>query len=326
MERPGINSEHGSTEENTALMVGNPKHEGIIILGCPRSGTTLLRRILNAHPNIAAPGETHVLTACSRFLHSERAVDGMEVGVLSGLSYAGFESQEVLDRLREFAFSFRQKHAARDGKTRWVEKTAVDGFYIDEISRLCGDHAYFICITRHGMDVACSMKDWCDKSQVYFSELHRYIRRYPRPLEAFCHAWVDVTEGLRNFLSSHPSNAIGIRYEDLVANPEDEIRRVLEFVGEPWDPELLSRALMQKGAQGFSDWKTFSKSQIDAESVDRWRHLSPATMADLAPIINPTLLEYGYDVIDVEGTDTDAEARRRYELGLLFHAMKSNTL
>jgi protein-tyrosine sulfotransferase len=303
-------------------MLGNAKYEGVIVLGCPRSGTTLLRRLLNAHPNIAAPGETHVLTACARFLHSDRAVDGMDVGVLNGLGYAGFENTDVLARLREFAFQFRREHAAREGKGRWVEKTAVDAFYVDEINRLCGEDALFICITRHGMDVACSMNDWCEKSQVYFSELHQYIRQYPRPLEAFCHAWVDVTQALRKFVSAHPKNSIAIRYEDLVSNPEDEMRRLMEFIDEPWDSDLLVRALNQKGVQGFSDWKTFSKSQIETSSVGRWRKFSSSTLADLAPIVNPTLLECGYEAIDAKDSGTVEEAQRRYELGLLFQAMK----
>jgi hypothetical protein len=304
-------------------MSANAKHEGIIILGCPRSGTTLLRRLLDAHPNIAAPGETYLLTACARFLHSERAVDGMNVGVLSGLNYAGFDSADVLQRLREFAFTFRRQHAAREGKNRWVEKTAVDAFHIDAISRLCGDHAYFICLTRHGLDVACSMVDWCNKSQIYFSELHHYIQRFPRPLDAFCHAWVDITVAMHKFLADHPDNTITVRYEDLVADPEAEMRRIIKFLGEPWEPALLLRALGQKDSKGFSDWKTFARSNIDTDSISRWRKLSPATIADLAPVVNPTLRQCGYDTIEVESVGSDAAARRRYELGLLFHAMKS---
>lgn len=298
-------------------------HEGIIILGCPRSGTTLLRRLLDAHPNIAAPGETYLLTACARFLHSDRAVDGMDVGVLSGLGYAGFAGNEVLDRLREFAFAFRREHAARENKTRWAEKTAVDAFHIEAIDRLCGNHAKFVCLTRHGLDVARSMMDWCEKSQVYFADLHRYIQRYPRPLEAFCHAWVDVTAAMRRFIVEHSDNTIAVRYEDLVTDPESELSRIMDFLGEPWEPELLLRALSQPESKGFSDWKTFARSSIDAASVGRWRQWSPATIADLAPIVNPTLLQCGYDAVEVEAGGGDLAARRRYELGLLFHAMKA---
>ena len=57
--------------------------------------------------------------------------------------------------------------------------------------------------------------------------------------------------------------------------------------------------------------------------MGRWRALSPATTADLARIENPTLLECGYDAIEIEEGGTDDQVRRRNELGLLFHTMKS---
>jgi hypothetical protein len=154
--------------------------------------------------------------------------------------------------------------------------------------------------------------------------LHRYIQQYPRPLEAFCHAWVDVMAAMRQFMADYPDNTIAVRYEDLVTNPEGEMRRLLEFVGEPWDPELLLRALSQKESKGFSDWKTFSRAQIDTSSIGHWRQLSPSTLADLAPLLNPTLVRCGYDAIEIDRSSSDAAVRRRYELGLLFHAMKSN--
>ena len=131
-------------------------HEGIVIIGCPRSGTTLVRRLLDAHSNISCPGETYLLTACARFLQGEQSVDGMEVGVLNGLAFAGFEREEVIRRLREFAFAFHREEADRKGKGRWAEKTAVDAFHLDEIRTLCGEHVHFVCVTRHGLDVAAS--------------------------------------------------------------------------------------------------------------------------------------------------------------------------
>lgn len=307
-------------------MKADAKHEAIIVIGCPRSGTTLLRRLLDAHPNISCPGETFLLTACARFLRSERAVDGMDVGVLSGLGYAGFESEEVLGRLREFAFAFRREHARREGKGRWAEKTAVDSFHLREIGRLCGKHAHFICVLRHGLDVACSMREWCDKSQVYLDDIHQYVQRFNRPLEAFCHAWVDVTQSIRAFAEEHKDNAVCLRYEDLVSHPAEEVRRLFEFIGEEWDSALLERALGESEMKGFSDWKTFSRSNIDDSSTGRWRReLSPATIADLAPVVNATLVDCGYEAVAIPDKDSDAEARRRYELGLLLQRTKANT-
>lgn len=300
-----------------------PKHKGIVILGCPRSGTTLLRRILGAHPNVAAPGETNLLTACARFLEGEPSVDGMEVGVINGLGFLGFEETDIVAPLRNMAFDIREKHAAGQGKSRWVEKTAVDAFHVDAIEKLCGDDLYFICLTRHGLDAACSMNDWCEKAQTYPSELHDYIRRFPRPLEAFCHAWVDATTAVRSFAERHPDNAISIRYEDLIDNPANVLKDVFEFIEETWSEDLVETALSEPDAQGFSDWKTFATSQVVNTSANRWRSLSKATAAGLAPIVNPLLEACGYEAVRIDIKDSDVKARRRYEMGLALQKSKT---
>jgi hypothetical protein len=304
------------------MMNSDPRYEGIIVLGAPRSGTTLLRRLLDSHPNIACPGETNILNACARFLHSEVITEGVDMGVLGGLSFAGFPDQAVLGRLRAFAFAFPREYAARQGKRRWAEKTAVDSFYVDRIERLCGEHAHFICVVRHGLDVACSYQDLVVENGAYLGELHAYIKLYRRPLEAFCHAWAEVTTAIRTFAERHPQNALLFRYEDLIDNPEAVLRRIIEFVGEPWDPTLLDRAMRDWQGTGLGDWKTYRKAKIDGSSVGRWHNLSRATISSLGPLVNPTLVANGYEPVEVEPTRSLAEARRRYELGLLAAAAR----
>jgi hypothetical protein len=66
--------------------------------------------------------------------------------VLTGLAFAGFQPDDIHDRLREFAFGFKRDHARRQGKQRWAEKTAVDSFHIEKIEELCGDKTQFICL------------------------------------------------------------------------------------------------------------------------------------------------------------------------------------
>jgi protein-tyrosine sulfotransferase len=294
-----------------------PAHAGIVILGTPRSGTTLLRRILGAHPGIASMGETNLLGACARFLESERIAEDVEIGVLAGLGQAGFGREEVLARLREFAFGFHRDHAARAGKPRWVEKTAFDAFHVPRIEELCGDHAYFLCVVRHGLDVACSLQELSEKNGGYLHELHDYVRQHPRPLEAFAHAWVDMTRAIRAFAARHPGNALLLRYEDLAARPSDVLAEAFRFIGEPFDPAVLEDAIRGAGDVGLGDWKTYARASIGTESVDRWKSLSRWMIGRLGAIANETLVECGYEPVAVETARESGEARRRYELGLL---------
>jgi protein-tyrosine sulfotransferase len=296
---------------------------GIIILGAPRSGTTLLRRLVDAHPHIACPGETNVFTSCGRFLRHERIAEGVRIGVLDGLGYAGFSAGEVLARLREFAFSFHREYAQRQGKPRWAAKTAFDAFYVDEIEQLCGDHAHFVCIQRHGLDVACSLEELCNKNGVYLKELHEYVIRYPAMLEAFAHAWVDLTRAIDAFAKRHPQNALQVTYESLIEHTAATMGRIMEFLGETWDSSLADRALQNKGNLGLGDWKTYSHTAVDASSVGRWRELSRDTIGRLGAICNPTLTLCGYEPDEIDADRGADEARRRYEVGLLLQGLKS---
>ena len=165
------------------------------------------------------------------------------------------------------------------------------------------------------------MVEWSERSRVYFSDLHRYIQRYPRPLEAFCHAWVDATRAVREF-AAESENVVELRYEDLVADPEKEMGRVLEFVGESWDPALIHRALNDEEAGGFSDWKTFSKTAVDDSSIGRWRSIPSGMISELAEIVNPTLVECGYEPAPIKPPPSAEQARRRYDLGLMMQKAK----
>lgn len=296
--------------------------QGIIVLSCPRSGSTLLRRLLGGHSNISAPGETYLLSACARFLREAPVVDGLNVGVLNGLGFLGFSEDEIIARLRKFAFEFHSEHAAKEGKSRWVEKTAIDAFHVREIERLCAEHAQFICVVRHGLDVACSMLDWVVKAQSIPDEIHDYVKHTPRLLEAFALAWRDSTDAICDFAERHPDNAQIIRYEDLVADPEAALATILNNLGEEFEANMLEAALQERDPKGFSDWKTFSKSAVQDDSVARWKKLSPDTIGMLAPIVNPVLSRTGYDEVQGVATQDQNRARDRYLTGLLLQSLR----
>ena len=301
-----------------------PTKQGIIVLGLPRSGTTLIRRILNAHPSIACGGESFLLRATAQFLRGDTIVDGIDYGVLGGLQSAGFTREEVLSRVRTLAFSFLEDFAAENKKPRWATKSAVDSFYLPQIEALYADHAQFVCLVRHGLDTVLSLDDLCVANEVFIKELHAYVKQYARPLEAYAHAWRDVTDQLLDFVERHADRAILIRYEDLVANPDAKTAELFGFLGESADADLLERALEAEMAQGLGDWKTHGRTSIDASSVGRAADLREDIISRLAPIMNPTLKKGGYDSAPMKPLPGHDEAIRRYELLMRFNAARAD--
>lgn len=288
------------------------ENAGIIILGHPRSGTTLLRRVLDGHSRIACPPETHLLSACARFLHTEHTTQGVDMGVLSGLNFAGIPDELTLSRLRDFAFSFLEQYAASQNKPRWAEKTAFDAFHVERIEKLCGENTPFVCVVRHPLDVAISTREFCDSMGMYPSVLHEYIKKYPQPIEAFVRSWLDVTHRFEELRNCHPDTCTIVRYEDLVASPDATLRTLLEFLGEKYEPQMLERGLAGSRQLGFGDHKSYGSREVHRASVDRWKTLPDFQVSSLAPHLNPTLARFDYPPLDsLESVDV-AEARQRY--------------
>ena len=300
------------------------RHTGIVIIGAPRSGTTLLRRLINAHPNIACPGETFLLRGGARFLHSELIADGIDYGIRGGLRMSGFTEVEIYRRLREFVTSFHQDYAAERGKKRWAEKTAVDAFYLQDIEKYMGGHAYFIFVLRNGVDVIRSWSSWTEANQKFIEEVYEYIQRYRGPNEAYAHAWSDLTRSMLDFARRRPEDSLIVRYEDLVSDTDSTLGKIFQFVVEPFDPKIVKAALADFEDIGMGDWKTYGRAKIDASSIQASLDMPPEVVSRLGVIMNKQLLDCGYDTLPILGSITEEEAERKYQMSMMYQAMKAS--
>jgi amino acid adenylation domain-containing protein len=305
--------------------MNNRNSKGIVLLGHPRSGTTLTRRLLNGHSRIASPPETHLLSACGRFLESGKTITGLDIGVLSGLNFAGINDDIVLGKLREFAFSFLDDFVVREGKHRWAEKTAFDAFHINNIERFVGNHALFVGIVRHPLDVALSCIKFCDSMGFYPKDMHKYIVDYPHPIEAFVHSWLDVSKDLISLSERHPDDCKIYRYEDLVSDTESTLFELLNFVGESFEEQILERGFSAEKKVGFGDHKSYQAKQVHSDSVGKWNSIPEYQIQKLAPLINPMLERLGYPAIELKEGITVSDARLQYSSSMNIVAQRGHT-
>jgi hypothetical protein len=186
----------------------------IFIIGCGRSGTTLLRMMLDSHQRISAGEET-------KFLTDLRGIVGEHWRLLSAY---GFERDWWLERIREFYGGFQAEYMARRGKQRWAEKTPGYTFHLDFIDELFPT-AQYVHVIRDGRDVVASYRDrW----------------GYRSALRAANSVWRESVLRARDFGERLPEGRFHeLRFEALVAEPEATMRELLAFLGEEWDPQVL---------------------------------------------------------------------------------------
>jgi hypothetical protein len=203
------------------------------VVGANRSGTTLLRMMLDAHPELTIPPETHfvpdVIDACEeRETTPEQIVEVMA----SHREWGDFNlgTDEVLERLRALdpltaggaLRAFYSLYAERAGKARWGEKTPGYATSMVQIQRALPE-AHFVHLIRDGRDVALSAMDRAKKPITAGQVAKRWKRRITKARK----------QGRK---IKHYREA---RYEDLVLDTEPTLRGICEFIELPWDPAML---------------------------------------------------------------------------------------
>jgi hypothetical protein len=225
----------------------------VFIVGCPRSGTTLMRQILDSHPRIACPGETWFLIGLLEQLRNPFFVRG-----LNGL---GVERAEAVGNIRAFALNYYERFLFRSGKKRWADKTPGYVDYCPEICEVFHANVRFVYLLRHGMDVANSMRDrdWVGLLAPGLDASDPLAR-----LEVGARTWIRMTESFERFRQTHPELCHTVRFEELTERPEPIIQGVLRFLGEPWDPAVLRYREFPHSGNG--DPKTAARESIAPNS------------------------------------------------------------
>lgn len=225
----------------------------IIIGGCHRSGTSLIRRILNAHSRIYCGPEVKFF----RDFYNDYVNDPIRHARFMISARGILPEPELLELLGQAFIKLHERAAARAGKQRWADKNPENVVYLDQWQQLLGDGWLFIHVVRNPLDTLASI-----------SEI-RFPFALPTELVARIAFYCRYTQAGLDFGAAHPDRYFRLVYERLVHAPQDTLEDLMLWLGEAFESGQLEFNKFPQQS-GLEDPQIAGTSEIHAESIGRW--------------------------------------------------------
>jgi hypothetical protein len=293
----------------------------VFVIGCPRSGTTLLQLMLHAHPRIAIPPETRfVLTAYeARNSFGDLRVEANRLTLASSivdqkqtLFYdLGLDADEVRAEIAggpptlgsALGAVFRA-YARRFDKPRWGDKRPGYYQYIGPLLRMFPD-AQIVNLLRDGRDCVASLQ-----SMPWFHE----------DIYAAICTWIEAVDSGRHAARRLPADVYReLRYEDLVADPGTQLAGLCEFLGEDFDPAMTQpHKIAASTIPERKSWHADTQREVTASPGGTWqKRLEPWEISLCEAAMGSRLKSLGYEL---SGADRPEPGHLlRYERALALH-------
>jgi hypothetical protein len=259
------------------------------VVGCGRSGTTLVRAMIDGHPEVAVPPESHFIVGLAP---KDGGFDpnGFAARLAADPRFGlwGFDREALAETIAgsgtypDAVRSVFAAWAAREGKPRYADKTPGYVLHIATLARLFPE-AVFVHLIRDGRDVAASFLElgWADS--IEHAALHWRLR---------------VRRGRRAGRALRAGRYHELRYEDLVREPEPALRELCEVIGVPFAREMLDhgrRAPAVVRTTNHPDYHRHLAEPVTADLRDWRRDLDGEAVARFELIAGRLLSELGYE-------------------------------
>jgi protein-tyrosine sulfotransferase len=272
----------------------------VFVLWNGRSGSTLLRFLLDAHPDLACPPETNLPDLCAQLATVWSLIEGAPLSV-----NRGDEPPEIPDAaisgIRQTMDRMVGSYLARRGKKRYCDKSLGTAQFAELLLRVYPE-AKFLCLYRHPMDVIASAIEACPWGLNGYG-FDPYVATTPgNAVMAVARFWVDNAAAILAVEDEFADRCLRVRYEDLVTEPESVAAQVFEFLDAAPAPGISEACFSAERERfGPADYKIWFTTKISSESVGRgWS--APAAM--IAPPIlaamNDLADKLGYLPVDDE--------------------------
>jgi tetratricopeptide (TPR) repeat protein len=248
---------------------GDPAHDPIFIVGLPRSGSTLLEQILSSHSRVEG---THELRDLALTIRSNRKLSGRGIHYpkfLANIDEDGFKSlgSEYIERTR--------RH--RGGRPFFTDKNPNNYVHVG-LLHLILPNAKIINARRHPLDSCYGCyKQLFAKGQPFTYDLYELGEHYLQYQRLMDH-WHEVL----------PGKVLDVQYEEVVADLEGQVRRILEFCELGWEDACLRFHETSRAVKSASSEQV--RRPIYSSSVNSWRHYEPH-LGPLIEVLEPLLVE-----------------------------------
>ena len=250
------------------------KNIPIIIGGFYRSGTSLVRRLLDSHSRIhCGPEVKFFKDFYGDYLHD----DLHHVRLFKTLATLGLTEAEMLSI---FGRAFVESHelaARKAGKVRWADKNPENVLYLKQWSQLLPEGFIFLQIVRNPLDVLASLKE---------IGFHKAV---PAAFADKVHLLKKLRDTGAAYVATHPESSLTLRYEDIVQTPLATLEYLFSWLGETFEPEVLERFILPERGDGIEDPKVKMTHDVHDRSIGRWRQdLAPEEINAIQTILGTT--------------------------------------
>jgi hypothetical protein len=269
----------------------------VFVLCSARSGSTLLRILLDSHPDLACPPEAKLPEILGRLITLWSAMEAFPLQAQDNGQATQFAAT-VAQGVRHTADLIVGPYLARRGKKRYVDKNLGTALHVDPLLSVFPE-AKFICLHRHPMDVIASGIQACPWGLANYG-FEPYVAGAPgNTVLALTRYWADHTAAILAVEEKYPERCHRLRYEDFVEKPDAVAQEIFEFLGLPPVPGIADQCFSADHERfGSGDFKIWNTSRITGDSVGAGWSVPVNLMASMAPVVNSLADQLGYRHVD----------------------------
>jgi hypothetical protein len=262
----------------------------IFLVACHRSGTTLLRYLLDTHPAIACPPESKFIAGLRSFFEYPQAQ--------KGLHSLGVPRAALLADIRIMIEGVFRQYADGRKKRRWMDKTPNYYTCLDFIDEVFEGNVQYLFMVRHPLDCIHSIDGYFLNASTEHEdpEITRQVRQYGKGRTAWAHYWVEVYEKILAFEHDKPHRRMLIRYETLATEPDATLREICAFIGEEYDPNILTTAFETQHDGGYEDDHIQATNRVHTDRIGAWKAWPREEAERLWSIVGPLAVRLDYSL------------------------------